>query len=144
MRTWSKWRGLKEKKVAIWKLAVYEIRLIKNRKPVRIRRFGGTDSKGIVCIGQGILRLRRDNFYLAAVMDRKWASHSEGKLYSYLKNFTNLRKKIGNHRFEFRFRYVKNKKEAEKIEALIMRRYVRKFCEPPPLNSVIPSKTWNM
>lgn len=144
MIRWSEWI-LIEKEITYYKgLAAYEIRIIRNRKPIPIKRWCGTDRAGIVCIGEGNLRSRLDHFYYASVRRREWASHSAGILYSTLKRNAKLTSKIGNHQLEIRYCPVKSKKKAKKLEAILLKKYLMKFGELPPLNSAIPSKVWEL
>lgn len=123
--------------------ATYEIRIVRNRKPSPIKRWCGTDQRGIVCIGEGNPKLRSGHFYYTAVMGKQ-APHPGGRLYSMLKRRAKLRSKIGSHQFEFRYCPVKSKTQGEKLQAILLKKYLMKFGELPPLNSAIPSKVWKL
>ena len=139
---WSGWAPIDA--VPYYKeYAAYEIRMVRNGKPIPIKRWCGTDRTGIVCIGGGNLKVKWDFFYYAAIRKVR-VPHSAGRLYSILMQSTKLRGKIGDHQFEIRYRPVKSKNEGEKLEAILSKKYLMKFGEMPPLNSTIPSKVWEL
>ena len=143
MVRWSEWIPIGE--LLDYKgLATYEISIVRNRKPIPVKRWCSTDQAGIVCIGQGILKQRVYHFYYAVIRRQAWASHSAGILYSILKRRAKLFSKSGNHQLEIRYCPVISKKKAKKLEAILLKKYLMKFGELPPLNSAIPSKVWKL
>lgn len=118
--------------------AVYEIRMTSiGGDPNPISRFLDADKRGLLTIGEtGSMESRRKQFISAI---EKHSNHSEGNLLYHLLRHTPLNKRFPNHRLEYRF-YSETDKAAE---ARLIKIYIRKFGEVPPLNSAIPDRDGN-
>jgi hypothetical protein len=125
---------------------VYRIHLLRPEDPSRyfhITRFTGIDEEGILLIGQtGNLGLRRSMFRQAV---RGKSRHTEGQLLHHLIDLCKpLLEIYGSKeaildRLLFSYKETKpslrEKKESEAIDG-----YIRRFGEPPVLNSKIPGR----
>jgi hypothetical protein len=122
--------------------AVYQVRIVIGKQALAIPRFLGNDADGVLTIGEaGNLEKRRKQFIRA--MDENRAKHSEGKLLYYILQHSSLLNIHPRPDFEFRFRKEVNKPSAKQSEEKLIKAYILKFGEPPPLNCLIPNRHGN-
>ena len=135
--TWSMWTPL-DQPAKYDAHAVYRIRLTVAGQPVSINRFLGVDTCGLVCIGRSSRFARRRGKFARAL--RRGTGHSEANLLHLLEKYTPLRSVYEGGGYEYSYRRLPGKKEARGAEADLIRAYVARFGEPPPLNSSIPDR----
>lgn len=116
---------------------IYRVRWLRGGKAVHPDRFLGSDSLGILAIGQAkSLEVRRSLFVRAAESRR--ASHSEGKLLGHLVYFGVLPENtLGELHWEYRTCGAETLDREEEAE---IKAYVLQFGQTPPLNCVIPNR----
>jgi hypothetical protein len=136
--SWSDWGPL-NRPCGHSRTAVYELRLVNGRaRPISLPRFLAIDDCGLLSIGEtGNMESRRRQFIRAL---EKCSGHSEGNLLYYLLRHTPLRLRFPDHRLEYRFHKEPDKAAAKLAEARMIKAYIRKFGEAPPLNSAIPDR----
>jgi len=119
---------------------VYRIRLVRDGKPVPIRRFNGTDYEGILVIGCSSNIERRRKQFIRASSGKK--DHSEGIQWYLVTNFSRFRNIYSRGRYSLQFDFIKtkSKEEAERIEEEEIWTYFEKHSETPPLNAAIPGR----
>lgn len=121
---------------------VYVIRIVNpsDRSAWRISRLLDADPAGVLSIGQSSnLEKRRRNFISGVT---KCYGHSEGNLLHLVARHANDAERFGDDvlaAIEWMFEYVEGD-DAEPHEERLLKQYVRRFGEPPPLNSVIPDR----
>ena len=126
-RKWTGWCPLSS--------VIGEVETAPGAYVVRVRnqsfnRFVGTDKLGILDIGEtGNLRSRLRDFIKCA-KNPKATGHMAAWRYSYL----GLGRMFPLDELEVRWSICKDKEEAVKKEAEVMRKYVDKHYELPPLN----------
>jgi excinuclease UvrABC nuclease subunit len=105
------------------KPGVYEIRFAPKGKPAKLRRLIGTDEAALFYVGSSKnLRVRLTQFY-------RGRPHSAAGTY---KKF--YRKQFRLNDLEFRWRESRNKTAAVSRETRILRCYMNRFLDRPPLN----------
>ena len=118
--------------------AVYKIRIVEKGAPAIINRFLGSDNRGIIVIGMSTkMENRRRQFVLGRTRGR---GHSEGNLLCRIQKFAPFNQKFSRPVLQYKFFMVKSKEEADNMESRLIKAYVRKFGEVPPLNSAIPKR----
>jgi len=140
----SKWRFVDEQ-VEYDSHAAYEVRLV-NRlgKAIPINRFLGTDEKGILSIGMttGMEKRRRKLFSGL----RGNNVHSEAHLLFLLTEYSRLQTRHRERQYQLRFLPLGSRAQAKKTESRLIKDYVKRYGEVPPLNSAIPNRnddsTW--
>jgi hypothetical protein len=137
---WSSWRPLK---VACerWEPAVYQMRMMTGAEPKQINRFRGTDQGGLLTIGQTTSMEQRRLNFLTAI--NKCRGHSAGNLLFLLLNYCNMGPSVTTECIQYRYVELASEMDAMHAEALLVRAYILKHCEPPPLNSAIPDRYGN-
>lgn len=116
--------------------AVYKIRIVKNNKPFELKRLGNNDKDGILYIGQTTDFKRR-------IRDFFNGPHSGGELYRIIKVDGKLRGKMGDYKLHVKFLKL-NRNQLKNVEAQELLNYTMKYCEPPPINSSMPMKAWDL
>ena len=115
--------------------AVYKILPPKAKWEKGIPRFLGTDKERILFYGQtGNLRDRLGA--LLRGMDHE-NGHAEGNLIRILRREI---PRFGLTEVLFSYREVASKEEAKDDEERLIKQYVRRFGEVPPINSAIPNR----
>ncbi len=118
--------------------AVYKIRIVEKGAPAIINRFLGSDDRGIISIGMTtVMDSRRRKFVSGMTRGR---GHSEGNLLFRIRQFAPFNQKFPKPVLQYKFFKVKSKEEADSMESRLIKAYVRKFGEVPPLNSAIPKR----
>jgi hypothetical protein len=117
---------------------VYAVRLVsKGGRPRPIRRFLDRDGEGILCIGQSSNLEKRRTQFINGVLKR--VGHSEGNLLSIISEHAHRRSELegGISTLHWCIQYCPPRKT---LEEKLIKNYVRRFGEAPPLNSVIPNR----
>lgn len=134
---WSSWSDL-EGSSERWEPAVYQIRLLNGPKPFPIPRLLGIDNEALLTNGQtNSLEGRRNDFRRALKVGSK---HSAGNLLFLLLEYSRMKKCIKNPNFQYRFAEAPSKTRAIELELELLRAYLQKYGELPPLNSSVPDK----
>jgi len=134
---WTSWRKL-ETSTIFNGPGVYKIRLLIEGNPLTIPRFLGEDRSGLLSIGvSGNLEYRRQQFITGL---RKGRRHSEGNLLYLLKRYAALERKVGPCSFHYAFCSSNHRRTAEHLEGKLIKQYVKRYGEVPPLNSAIPDR----
>jgi len=141
---WSDWRSIYEC-AAFNGHAVYRVRLVGADRPIPIPRFLGTDDEGILSIGTtSVMDDRRQQFVTGV---EECYGHSSANLLYYLERFTTIKSLHAHLGYQYCFREVESREQAEKLETVLIKTYFLRFGEPPPLNSAIPDRydesTWS-
>lgn len=131
---WGEWKKIEEK-TEHTKPTVYKVRLVRKGNPVLINRFLGKDEGGILFIGSTEnMERRRDQFERGL---ERIHGHSGANLLHLLRENAGFKLEID--RLEYRFKRM-SKKRIKVGEEMLIKEYVRKYGEVPPLNSAIPNK----
>ena len=144
---WSKWKSLKSLGKAVHHAgaAVYEVRMVRTTrgkdKPVPIPRFLAPDPDGLLVIGETSRMKGRYNDFIRG-MD-KGRGHSESNLLHLLIEHSPLNQRFPGYRLQFRYRRVTDKPAAQRAQEQLIKKYVSKFGELPPLNCAIPNRYGN-
>lgn len=132
MAKWQEWHTIEnvyDNVDILGKAGVYEIRMVNaNSDPIQIPRIGSIDSKGIVYIGKSVrLRPRIEGFLTGR--------HSGGSRYRLVCRRLKKREEYKKHILQYRVMPTP-REEIDVKEAELLHRYIMKFCELPPLNSI--------
>lgn len=135
--TWNDWRPIS---VACgrWKPAVYQMRLLQGGQPRRINRFRGSDEHGLLTIGETKSMEQRRLDFITAI--NKCYKHSAGNLLYLIFNYCRMGPEVTADAVEYRYVEMETEDDAKHAEALLVRQYILRHCEPPPLNSAIPDR----
>ena len=132
-KLWGRWKTLDDDNLQSFpdSPGVYVIRCV-NRKgrPIKIYRAGDTDIRGWIYIGETNNFKRRLQSFLRTAKDKTKSGHVAGVRYSswdynYLFPLENL---------EVKFCTLRNKKRARDVEWDLLRIYLGRFYDLPPLN----------
>lgn len=118
--------------------AVYQFRLAADGPPVPIPRLLGNDQDGLLVIGcTGNMEKR----YWQSQNARKYANGSSTmNLLYYWERFTALPRVFPGFTYEYRFVRLETVEAAKLLEAQLIKQYVCRFADRPPLNSVLPNR----
>lgn len=138
---WSDWTPLESLEETedprLQKTGVYQVRIVRDGEPVTIPRWLGEDEQGLVYIGEGQLDTRLCEFEAGI---RRYSSHTAGKKRWILhRHVPAYEDRFGGHERECRWAQVP-KGISKDVEHDLLARYLRKFGEPPPLNTQSPIK----
>lgn len=122
---------------------VYVIRIVdrNRRRPWSISRLLDMDPEGVLSIGQSSNLERRRRGFVSGVT--RCYGHSEGNLLHLVARHAHRADKFGKDllsAIEWRFQYVHDTAAAKAHENTLLKQYIRRFGEPPPLNSAIPDR----
>jgi hypothetical protein len=118
--------------------ATYKIRLVADDVVVSIPRFFREDGSGVLQIGvTNNLENRRRRFVRGLAIG---TGHSEANLLHMLERHSALRRIFRNARYEIAYRMADLRKSAATKEELLLKAYLFRFGEVPPLNSAIPRR----
>jgi hypothetical protein len=134
---WSDWKAIEEP-AGYEGSAVYKVRLTWANGPASIPRFLDVDTDGLLCIGETEDFDRRRRRLVRGL--RKGRGHSEGNLLHIVERYSSLGKVYPGCTYEYSFLRVDSKETATATEERLIKEYVRRFGEPPPLNSNIPGR----
>lgn len=130
------WRDIEQR--AKRECAVYRIRLVKNTKPLCIPRFLKADKEGVLCIGYtSNMETRRKRFKRGYLTCK---GHSEGNLLYLLREYSGLRRKYPQTHLEYQYMKKSSKAKSKGEEERLIKKYVKRYGEAPPLNSSIPKR----
>ena len=118
--------------------AAYQIRIAGQDTPATIGRLLGSDKGGLLCIGQTSEFESRRRKFVGAL--RRGRRHSEANLLHILEAYTSLPSVYPGHSYEYSYVRLETQLEAKALEASLVKEYVARFGEPPPLNSNIPGR----
>lgn len=135
--SWSDWREINQP-AGYEDCAVYRIRLASAKGAASINRFLGTDTQGLLWIGEAIDFDRRRQRFVRGVKHGK--VHAGAKLLHRLENVTSLKAIYPGYAYQYSFRKIGSKEEAKSCEERLIKTYVKQFGEAPPLNSIIPKR----
>lgn len=134
---WTEWRSISDATDS-WGPAVYEIRLAVGGNPRPINRFGGTDPHGVLTIGESKSMEQRRLDFITAI--DKCYKHSAGNLLHLILKFCQMPPEVNREAIQYHFAPMPTQEDAKHAEALLVRRYILSYAEPPPLNSAIPDR----
>lgn len=125
--------------------AAYRIALLDAAgTPYPINRMLGTDLAGLLSIGRTNSMESRRRQFLSGMT--RCYGHSEGNLLHLLLRFSRLKDAVPNARIVYQFVGVDTEGEARIVEARLLKDYLVRHGELPPLNSAIPDRynegTW--
>jgi hypothetical protein len=144
--SWTDWTNLYEP-LQHWEPAAYRVRLLKDGKPFPMNRVLGLDEKGLLSIGKTKNMEGRRAQFVSGVMNGY--GHSEGNLLRLLVLYSGLKDHVPSQpQIECQFLSCKSEDEATETEARLLKDYLCRFGELPPLNSAIPNRydetTWRL
>lgn len=146
MAEWNVWRDISciEEFADLYKWpGVYKIRLTDSSGcPIKIGRFLGNDSDGLLAIGESGTRTvsTRIKEFLKAYEGGK-LKHSEAERLFLIGCTTRFRRGVyDNCTLQFAAKKLKDKAEAQIQEERLLKSYFVKYGELPPLNSDMPDK----
>jgi hypothetical protein len=115
------------------KPGVYFLRWNKGEIPVVINRFGGSDSNGLLYVGESKdLRRRFQRIWRGIKKVNKTSKNPHTLNRTIL--FCKLHEEINSDEYEIAWQHLSTKLEAQVQEAAALKLYIEKFREPPPLN----------
>ncbi len=118
--------------------AVYKIRLVIDGAVVHIPRFLCEDRSGILQIGvTDNLESRRRRFMRGLNVGK---GHSEANLLHMLERRSSLLRTFPKARYEIAFRLMHEREQAAAEEEALIKAYLYRFGEVPPLNSAVPNR----
>ena len=117
--------------------AIYAVRLLNQGRVVRIRRFLGIDSEGILTIGMTKnLEQRRRQFISGYTRGR---GHSAANLlFPFLRS--RFRSKFQSSAFQLAFQPIRSLAAARERETSLTHQYWKRFGEAPPLTSALAAR----
>jgi hypothetical protein len=147
MEIWMKWTPWKKIEAPSERSepAAYRIALLDAAGvPLPLSRMLGIDRDGLLSIGKTTsMESRRRQF--VSGMTRCYG-HSEGNLLHLLLRYSRLKEIVANATIVYQFVDASTDKEAKSAEARLLKDYLIRFGELPPLNSAIPNRydeqTW--
>jgi hypothetical protein len=134
---WSRWQPIHQPAEHNTP-AVYIVRIVYAKRPVRIPRFLASDRRGILTIGKtSKMETRRRQFIRG--LDGNWG-HSEAELLHMIRRAASLPRSIAKGALEYTQAPIPEHIDLDRIEEVLMKTYAREYGEPPPLNSAIPNR----
>ncbi len=125
------------------KPGVYFIRWKKLESPVTINRLAGSDSNGLLYIGESEdLRKRFQRIWRGIEKVNK-TSETPNTLSRRIV-FCNLHEEINLDEYEIAWQYLSTKIEAQVQEAAALKLYIEKFRELPPLNLQVCTRKYTV
>lgn len=135
---WTDWTDLKQKPDH-GGAAAYQMRLLVDGNPFTVPRLLGMDEDALLMVGEtGAFRKRFDKFVSVLRLGR--GMHSEAILLHVILNYSRLSDSGGNAAIQYRYWRFPTKMAAKQAEDMMLRRYVLRFGEPPPLNCSLPKR----
>ena len=117
---------------------MYLVRICIDGVTQPLQRFLGEDRRGLLTIGMtGNMENRRRQFVRGLKSGR---GHSEANLLHQLLDPRRFRSRLPSCVYEYRFIRTRTRNSAGGLEELLLKRYLRRFGEVPPLNSAIPNR----
>ena len=118
--------------------AIYAIRLLNNGVVATIPRFLAPDNEGLLTIGMTSNLDRRRNQFMRG--RKKGRGHSASNLLFLLDTKRKFASQFNTPEFEILFHAVEDKETAAHREAEMIRKYLFRFGEVPPLSSAVPNR----
>ena len=116
------------------KPGIYFIRWKKYETPVTINRLCGSDSNGLLYVGESKdLRRRVQRVWQGIESIHKTTSKTQNTLRNTIM-FCKLHEEINSNEYEIAWQHLSTKIEAQVQEAAALKLYAEKYKEPPPLN----------
>jgi hypothetical protein len=115
------------------KPGIYFIRWKKGENPVTINRLGGSDSNGLLYVGESKDLRRRFQRIWRGIEKVHKTSETPDTLSRRIV-LCNLHKEIKSDEYEITWQYLSTKIEAQVQTAAALKLYIEKFRELPPLN----------
>jgi hypothetical protein len=134
---WSEWFGF-DVPPGYCGPAVYQLRLVINGKPIRVPRLLASDKEGILVIGCTGNMDRR--FRQAHIARMYGTGGSSLNLLYYFERFTDFGRAFPGYDFEYRIVRLPKEDEAKAVESRLIKQYVCRFGDRPPLNSALPDR----
>lgn len=134
---WTDWQPLSTA-TRYNRYAVYRIRIVRGQKPIGIARLLACDANGLLSIGQTEKMEDRRTQFQRAISSLQ--GHSEGAMLSLLKQYASFDKVFDKTDLQISFARLRRKSQACLFEELLIKAYVTKYGEVPPLNSAIPNR----
>jgi hypothetical protein len=134
---WTNWQSI-SLECGRWRPAVYQMRLVWHGEPRQIDRFRGTDPAGLLTIGETKSMEQRRLDFITAMS--KCYKHSAGNLLYLILKYCRMGADVTPEAVEYRYVELPTEGDAKHAEALLVRQYILRHCEPPPLNSAIPDR----
>jgi hypothetical protein len=115
------------------KPGIYFIRWAKNEEPVILNRLGGSDSNGLLYIGESVDLRKRFQRIWRGIEKADKTSETTDTLSRRIV-FCNLHKEIKSDEYEITWQHYSTKIEAQVQNAAALKGYIERFRELPPLN----------
>jgi hypothetical protein len=116
------------------KPGIYFIRWKKYETPVTINRLGGSDSNGLLYVGENKdLRRRFQRIWRGINKVNDTKTKTSDTLRKIIV-FCRLHEEINSDEYEIAWQHLPTKLEAQMQEAAALKLYTEKYKEPPPLN----------
>ena len=127
--------------------AAYRVRLLRGRRPFNMRRLLGVDDEGLLSIGKTKNMESRRTQFISGVVNGY--GHSEGNLLRLLLLYSALKDEVdAQPKIECCYVKCDTEPDAIELEARLIKDYLCRFAELPPLNSAIPNRydetTWRL
>jgi hypothetical protein len=122
---------------------IYMLRLVNLAGiPIEIPRFLDNDKEGILQISHSENIQKGIKFFNGAIEGKKY-THAEGQRLYLIKRYTDFLKKFHNYKIQYSLKKLATKREAKEEQELLVKYYVKKYGEVPPINSNLPDKYIN-
>ena len=139
MKTSADWENLQNLAINKFpgvqnKPGIYFIRWKKYETPVTINRLGGSDSNGLLYIGESKDLLRNFRRIWQGIINLNSAKSKTAHTLCNTIVFCKLHEEINSDEYEIAWQHLSTKIEAQVQEAAALKLYTEKFKELPPLN----------
>ncbi len=136
---WCEWKEIDQPTVYC-SHAVYQLRYVDaSASPCSIARFLGADPAGILYIGERA-SMEQARIDIKAGID-SWNKHMAGIMIHILRRYSEaFRQRHTQSRLQYRFEEHASKESRKRREERLIKEYVVRFGEVPPLNSAIPNR----
>ena len=126
------------------KPGIYFIRWKNNKNPVTINRIGGSDSTGLLYIGESKDLRRRFQRIWRGINSIDISKNKTSHTLRRTLMFCKLHEEIASHEYEIAWQHLSTKIEAQVQEAAALKLYTEKFKELPPLNLKLCSEKYGI
>ena len=126
------------------KPGIYVIRWKNNETPVTINRFGGSDSNGLLYIGESKDLRRRFQRVWRGINKVPFSKNKTSNTLRRTIIFCKLHEEIAPDEYEVAWQHLSTKIEAQVQEAAALKLYSEKFKELPPLNLKLCSEKYGI
>ncbi len=139
MASWVEWIDIEENP-DFEGCGVYKVRLVDSMGvPFGIQRFLDSDKDGILQISRSENIRKGINFFRGALRGKKYAN-AEGRRLYFIKSYTNLLEMFRNYRLQYSFMQWADKKEARIEQEKLLKWYIKRYGEAPPINNNLTEK----